>query len=207
MTKLVWDEVGGRQYETGIDRGVLYYGSASPWNGLVSVAETRTREVKPFYIEGMKFLDVEVLDAYSAKLQAFTYPSILDDLTGHADAGYGVFLHDQRARLFSLSYRTKIGNDLDADAGYKIHVIYSVIAIPSDHTFQTTDDTPDLDPFEWDLTARAQLVAGYRPASHISIDSRRVDPGDLAAIEARLYGTDTDDPDLPNLVDLLTMNF
>ena len=59
MTALVWDQVGERLYETGVDRGVLYLpgGSAVPWNGLISINEMVSREVKPYYIDGIKFLD------------------------------------------------------------------------------------------------------------------------------------------------------
>jgi hypothetical protein len=41
MTKVVWDQVGQRFYETGVDHGVLYipdgagvYNSGFAWNGL-----------------------------------------------------------------------------------------------------------------------------------------------------------------------------
>ena len=47
MTKLLWDQVGEREYETGVDRGVLYlpdgsgqYNDGFAWNGLVTVTES-----------------------------------------------------------------------------------------------------------------------------------------------------------------------
>ena len=42
MSRIIWDNVGEKTYETGLDRGVLYplntetnaYDSGGPWNGL-----------------------------------------------------------------------------------------------------------------------------------------------------------------------------
>ncbi len=49
MTRLVWDQLGDRVYETGLDRGVLYFtdGGGVPWNGLTSVEERSTRDIDP----------------------------------------------------------------------------------------------------------------------------------------------------------------
>src|SRR4051812_9206458 len=101
MTALAWDQVGTRRYETGIDRGVLYTldGVAVPWNGLVSISEDLEREVKSYYLDGVKYLDHQVLGAYAAKLGAYTYPDELDALLGLHDFAPGVVLHDQRSQM------------------------------------------------------------------------------------------------------------
>ena len=46
MSKIKWDEVGKRLYETGVDHGVLYpiqaggvYSKGVAWNGLSAVSE------------------------------------------------------------------------------------------------------------------------------------------------------------------------
>lgn len=207
MTKIVWDEVGERRYETGIDRGVLYLpasGAAVPWNGLTSVAETKTRETKTYHIDGIQYLAHNVPASYAAKLQAFTYPIELEELLGVVEFATGVFLHDQRAKMFNLSYRTRIGNDLEGEEyGYKIHVIYNVMASPSDFTHGSLSDSPSVAPFEWNLVAVPPLMVGEaRPTSHISFDSRWAD---LTAVETWLYGNDEVDPALPSLVDMLAM--
>src|SRR5215204_7134875 len=116
MTALVWDQVGERRYETGIDHGVLYLdsGDAVPWNGLIGVNEIVGRETKPYYIDGIKFLDHKVLGSYAAKLSAYTYPDEMDELVGTLEFTPGVFLHDQpSAKFFNLTYRTMVGNDVD----------------------------------------------------------------------------------------------
>lgn len=47
MSKLVWDALGERYYETGVSKGVLYvtddagaYGDGVSWSGLTNVTQT-----------------------------------------------------------------------------------------------------------------------------------------------------------------------
>jgi hypothetical protein len=218
MTTLTWDQVGDRRYETGLDRGVLYLpnGTAVPWNGLVSITEDIDREVKSYYLDGIKYLDHHVPSSYSAKLGAYTYPDELDELLGVSQFVPGVFIHDQRTRLFNLCYRTLEGNDLKGvDAAYKIHLVYNVLAIPSSVARDTLSDSPSVALFEWSLSGTPAQMFGIRPTSHISLHSRSIDPAKLAEVEAILYGTNGDldvdpvvpptAPALPDLVTFLAM--
>jgi hypothetical protein len=140
-------------------------------------------------------------------LKAFTYPDELDALTGITEWAPGVDIHDQRgAQLFSLSYRTGVGNDLEGvDHAYKIHLIYNVVAAPSDFAHGTADSNVSVQPMEWNLSGIPVVLAGIRPTAHISLDSRRMDPDLLAELETTLYGTEEDDPQLPDLMDLMAM--
>ena len=209
MTALVWDQAGERRYETGVDRGVLYppENAAVPWNGLISVGETVTREVKSYYIDGVKFLDHYVPGTYSAKISAFTYPDEMDDLVGIREFSPGVFLHDQRSPdVFNLSYRTRIGNDVDGiEHGYKIHILYNLLAVLGDVELSTIGENVEAQAFDWTVYGTPAQMSGIRPTSHISLDSRRILPDTLTALEETLYGTSTTDPDLPDLADLLGM--
>lgn len=209
MTALVWDQVGERRYETGVDRGVLYppSGYAVPWNGLISVNETVSREVKSYYVDGIKFLDHHVPGSYSAKLSAFTYPDEMDELIGTQEFVPGVFVHDQRSpRLFNLSYRTLVGNDVEGlDHAYKIHILYNLLAIPDDVTYSTNGESVEPQAFGWSISGTPAQMFGIRPTSHISLDSRRIDSAMLETLEEILYGSDEEDPSLPGLVDLLSM--
>lgn len=207
MTALEWDKTGERYFENGVDRGVLYTfdGQAVPWNGLTNVQETVERDVKSYYMDGLKYLDHHVPGSYAAKLDAFTYPDLLDELTGTMRFAPGVYLHDQRARLFHLSYRTGVGNDLDPRIGYKLHIIYNVMASPSGVGMATLSDKTDPASFSWELTGTPPAMIGARPTSHIHLDSRSINAALLAQIEARLYGTLDTEPELPSMVDLLAL--
>jgi len=207
MTALVWDEVGARRWETGIDHGVLYLpdGSAVPWNGLTGFSEDLTREVKSYWIDGVKFLDHHVPGSFKGTLSAFTYPDEFEELQGIREFAPGVSVHDQRTQLFNLSYRTRVGTDLDPEAAYKIHVIYNVQASPAASSFATLGDAPTPGTFSWELTGTPASMFGIRPTSHISLSSYRIDPELLQELEDLLYGTDTTPPSLPSLVDLLAL--
>ncbi len=208
MSVLAWDEVGERRYETGVDRGVLFLpeGGAVPWNGLVSITENLGREVKPFYIDGVKYFDHQIIGDYSANLQAFTYPDELESLTGVAPVKPGMFAHDQQSRPFNFSYRTKIGNDVDSvDHGSKIHILYNVLATPGNTQFSSLGESISPQLFEWVLSGKSEFSTGIRPTSHISINTRLVSSALLANIEEALYGTATTEPRMPPLPELLAM--
>lgn len=207
MTALAWDEVGSRRYEAGVDHGVLYLpsGDAVPWNGLVSLSEVLGREVKSYFIDGVKYLDYQVIGAYQATLKAFTYPDELDDLVGTSEFAPGVFAHDQPARTFHLSYRTRLSDDLDPDTHYRIHIIYNILATPSNQDFVTRSDSNTLSPFEWTINGAPPPIAGVRPTSHISLSSRSIDPTLLIDLEELLYGSVDQDAALPTPSELLTI--
>lgn len=207
MTVLVWDQVSDRRYEAGIDRGVLFplSGSAVPWNGLVSVNESRKREVKSYYIDGMKFLDHVIPGAYAATLSAFTYPDEFDKIIGIAEYAPGVNVHDQRAEMFHLSYRTRIGDVHEGlDHGYKLHLVYNLTAVPSDVTYSSLSDSVDPITFDWDLNGVQTLMWGIRPTNHLSFDSRHISPDVMEYIENQVYGTADIEPSMPDLIELLT---
>lgn len=192
MTRLKWDEVGDRVYETGLDRGVLYLpdGSAVPWNGLTAIIEAFNKESSPVYYEGMKINDLLVLGDFAASMKAVTYPDEFVELEGLAPVKRGLFYADQKPKSFGLCYRTQIGNDLEGDsAGYKVHILYNVTAIPNEKTYASVTSDPSLVEFEWTISAVPEEIEGFRPTAHIIIDSRDLDPWLLEELEEMLYGS------------------
>lgn len=205
MAPLVWDAVGDRQYETGVDRGVIYLpdGRAVPWNGLTSVQERSSREVQSYFMDGVKFLEKHTPSDYAADIGAYTYPPELDDLIGLESDVAGLFFHDQSSKFFSLSYRTKVGNDTEGlEFGYKIHIVYDVMATPQGTTHQTISESPSVAEFSFSLAGVPPLYDGHRPTMHLSIDSTRTDPARFAAMEDLLYGTQANDARLPTIQQL-----
>lgn len=208
MPILVWDEETDRVYESGLDRGVLYLpdGSVVPWNGLTSVIESFDKEVSPVYFDGMKISDNVSLGNFSATMKALTYPDEFSELEGLSELKSGIFAGDQMPQLFGLSYRTRVGNAVEGSlVGYKIHILYNVTAIPSDKTYSTISDEPELTEFEWNLTAVPEEIPGIRPTSHFIIDSTEVDPWLLEELEEMLYGSSSADAALISMYDLVSM--
>jgi hypothetical protein len=203
MTAIVWDEIGERIYQTGVDHGVLYLhdGTIVAWNGIVDVEESPSAELKSFFLDGIKYLETLSPSDFIGKLKAFTYPDEFDSVNGIAHVAPGLAYYDQAPESFNLSYRTKIGNDLEAEKyGYKIHILYNIIANPDSYAFVTAQDS-GVQPIEfgWTLTGTPQKVNKFRPTAHISINSRTTPAEILKLIEDKLYGTATSPPSLPSI--------
>lgn len=205
MAAIVWDEIGSRVYETGLDRGVLYLpsGNAVPWNGLLEVTEKANTEVTSVYFEGMKISELAARGAFLGAMKAITYPDEFSELEGIGVITNGVYLGEQNPQVFSLSYRTRVGDDVDSDAGYKLHVLYNVTAIANDKTFASITDDPNLTQFAWDISAIPDEVVGFRPSAHIILDSRNINPDQLQEYEDILYGTAETPPALIPMVDFV----
>jgi hypothetical protein len=209
MPALVWDAVGARRFETGVSQGVLYLsdGRGVAWNGLTAVAEATTgKTAEPLYFDGKKYMDYVFPGEFGVNIRAYTYPDEFLDYDGYATTGNGLLLDSQYQKTFGLSYKTVAGNDVNStDYGYKIHVLYDLTAISEDPEFATISDSTEATEFSWNVTARPQFVSGYRPTSHVIIDSRRMQPSVLATIEGILYGTSTGVAYLPLISDLLSL--
>lgn len=207
MTALVWDKIGERIFETGVDRGVLYLkdDTAVAWNGITGVEESSNPELKSLYLNGLKYLEYLSPGDYSAILKAITYPDEFESVGGIYKSINGISFYDQPVRSFSLSYRTKIGNDLDGeDHGYKIHIVYNVIADPATKVYASLGERIQPADFSWNLTGRPPDWSYFptRPTSHIALDSRKIDPDILSSFEDILYGTESESPRLLTLEDI-----
>lgn len=203
MTAIVWDQVGDRFYEAGIDRGVLYLpsGIGIPWNGLLAVTDQVSgNEGTPIYYDGIKYANVAALGDFSATLRAYTYPDEFLQFEGTLEVGNGLFVTNQPTSRFGLSYRTKIGNDVDGDdLGYKIHVLYNLSATPSQKNYQTFTNDRSVIEFEWNITAIPGEISGFQPTAHLIFDTRKMSPLLLADIENTLYGDELNEANLPEI--------
>jgi len=207
MTAIVWDATGERLYETGVDRGVLYmpnevgvYDNGVGWNGLTTVTETPSgAEANPIYADNQKYINLFSAEEFGGTIEAYTYPDEFVKYDGGALVNGGITIGQQNRPPFGLSYRTLLGNDIEAnDYGYKIHLVYGAQASPSEKAFATVNDSPEAIAFSWEFTTTPTAVAGHKPTSVLTIDSTKVTPANLAALELILYGTTGVDPRLPS---------
>jgi hypothetical protein len=206
MPRLEWDKVGERFFETGVDRGVLYiptdagvYSTGVPWNGLTSVTETPSgAESSPQYADNIKYLNLISAEEFGATIEAFTYPAEFAQFDGSVVIGAGVSIGQQNRRVFGLSYRTRVGNDLvGTDLGYKLHLVYGCQAAPSERGYATINDSPEALAFSWELSTTPVSVTGYKPTSLITIDSTKVDAAALTTLEDALWGATAGTARLP----------
>lgn len=205
MAKLQWDKTGEHFYETGVDHGVLYpmndggqtYATGVAWNGLTAVTESpEGAEVSAIYADNIKYLNLMSAEDFKATIEAYTYPEEFEQCDGSASLVQGVKIGQQSRKAFGFCYRTKVGNDLNPELGYKIHIVYGATAAPTERAYETVNDSPEAITFSWEVSTIPVEVTGFKPTAHVEIDSTKVEPAKLAKIEAKLYGSETEEPTL-----------
>lgn len=205
MSKLVWDKVGERYYETGVDRGVVYpqvsgtYPKGAAWNGLTSVTLSPSgAEPTPLYANNHKYLELMSVEELGGSIEAYTYPDEFAECNGTAEMIAGVRVTQQKRKSFGFSFRNLIGSDTDGDKhGYKLHLIYGALASPSEDSNTTVSDDPEAKAMSWEFSTTPVEVANFEPTSHIEIDSTTVAADKLTALEKVLYGDGETEARLP----------
>ena len=211
MPKLVWDKIGERYYETGVDHGVLYvqengaYSNGVAWSGLTTVTESPSgAEATPLYADNIKYLNLLSNEDFACTIEAYTYPDEFAECDGSASIAKGVTISQQKRKMFGFSYRTRLGNDVDGDDyGYKIHLVYGCLAAPSERSNASVNDSPEATTMSWEVSTTPVSVTvdgkDLKPTAHVVIDSTKADKSKLAALEDILYGKDGDSSTSPRL--------
>lgn len=205
MAKLVWDQTSEKTYETGVDRGVVYpqvagaYPKGEAWNGLINTTlSPEGAEPTPLYANNHKYVNLISAEDLKFSIEAYTYPDAFAECNGEKELAPGVRIGQQERTPFGYTFRNLIGNDTDGTAyGYKLHLIYGATAAPSENANATVNDSPEAKTMSWECTTVPAEVAGFKPSAHIEIDSTKVDAGKLAALEAILYGSESEEARLP----------
>lgn len=206
MARIVWDAVGEKLFEVGVDHAVLYplnsqavYTPGVGWNGITQIAETpEGGEPEKQYADNIVYLTLMSTEEQNGTIEAFMYPDEWAMCDGSTELSKGVMIGQQPRKTFGLSYRTKIGNDLEGqDYGYKLHLLYGAKVSPSERTYETLNDSPEPITFSWEFVTTPVAVTGHMPTALVIIDSTKVDPEKLAQLETILYGDEDNDPRLP----------
>lgn len=186
MARIVWHEIDRPLYETGLDRGVYFgaTGIGAPWNGLVSVSEDSEKTTAPIFIDGQKVRNRSKFGNLSAVVEAYGGPELLSTLVRN---------------FFGMSYRVQ------TDKGYKIVILYNVLASPEGKTRSTINSSADLVLSRFAITTINEEIDPYRRSARIIIDSSECAPGLIEAIEDILYGDASADSRLPSVSELMEL--
>lgn len=213
MAKIVWDAVGEKIFESGVDHGVLYpmgtggtYGQGVPWNGLTNITESpEGAEATDLWADNIKYGTLRSAETFGGTLEAYTYPEEFNECDGNVSVAQGVYIGQQSRKTFGLVYRTKIGNDTNSEAGYKLHIIWGATASPSEKTRDTINDSPEATTFSWEFDTTPVNVAGHSPTAKMEIDSTKADPTKLQELEKKLFGDTSTEAALPLPDEVLTI--
>ena len=210
MSRLEWDTIGERYYETGVKKCVLYpqtaggtYSKGVAWSGVTSVTESPSgAEASPLYADDIKYLNLMSVEEFGASIEAYMYPDEFAECDGSKEIAPGVKIGQQKRKAFGLCYRTTIGNDTEGDGyGYKLHIIYNALAAPTEKAYNSINDSPEPSTMSWELTTTPVQVKDAKPTAHLEIDSTKVEKDKLAALETILYGKDPTTPEAHDGVD------
>lgn len=215
-TKLVWDEIGERTGETGVDQGVLYpftsgeYATGVAWSGLTSVSENPTgAEASPFYADNKKYIELYSDEEFAGSIGCFTYPDEFKPCIGELESAPGVVITQQKRGMAGFSYRTKVVNDTDGlEYGYKYHLVYGARFGVASREHTTMNESPELEELGFDFTTTKVNVTNAKPTAHVVIDTTKLPEGSetkLATFLAAIYGDATTDPELPTPDEVVAM--
>lgn len=208
---LTWNNVGEKEFETGVSKGVLYpfdamavnktkaYGPGVAWNGLTAFNESPSgAEATKLYADNQVYATMYSAEEYGATLEAYMSPDEFDECDGSVEIAEGVSIRQQTRKSFGFCYRTEIANDTQGDAyGYILHLVYGCKASPSDRSHATINDSPEAETLSWELSTTPVQVEGKKPTATLEINSTKISKKALAKIEEALYGTETQDAYLP----------
>lgn len=159
MSALTWDAQGKRNYRVGVSKVVLYpdfedghYTNGVAWNGVTAVDESPDgAEANAFYADNIKYASIRSAENNKGSISAYDFPNALHGLDGRQEIEPGLVLGQQpRVKRFGFCYRTEIGNDANAEAGYELHLVYNASLSPSEKSHETQNENPDLMEMDWD---------------------------------------------------------
>lgn len=214
MAKLVWDKVGEKLWETGVDRTVLFpmntsggYAAGVAWSGITAINESPSgAEPTKIYADNIVYGVVMSPEEDALTIEAFTYPDEYAECIGEASVGTGAVIKQQSHKHFGLAYRTMVGNDtLGTEHGYKLHIFWDCISGASEDSNSTINDSPEQKTFSWSVTTLPVAAEGFQPTASMVIDSTKVPEAKLQQIEDLLYGTAQAESSLPTFDALKTI--
>ena len=198
MSKLVWDAVAERFYQTGCSHGVLYkqvngaYPAGVVWNGLTAVSENpEGADPTDIYADDIKYLSIRSAENYKATIEALYSPEEFDECDGSAALTTGVTISQQPRKAFGFTWQTIKGNGTELnDYGKVIHIIYGATVSPSEKSHSTVNDSPDVMNLSWEIDTIPVNVTGHKPTAHLQIDCTKLTAAQVTAVEKTLYGSD-----------------
>lgn len=213
MAMLVWDKTGERYYETGVDKVALYvqengtYPKGVAWNGVTAITESPSgAEPTPLYADNIKYLNLISAEELALSIEAYQSPEEFDVCDGTASPVDGLNIGQQDRKTFGLAYRTLIGNDTEGNNhGYALHLVYGCLAAPSEKAHNTVNDSPEATTLSWEVSTTPVAVTGFKPTSSLEINSTKVDKDKLTALEAKLFGSESEEATLPLPDEIITM--
>lgn len=187
MAKMTWDQTGSRFFHTGVSDVALFmqtgpsgtnegYVQGVPWSGVTGITQSPDgADAQNFYADNIKYLSLRAKENWKGTIKCYQYPETFKQALGRKElvAGSKVWVGQQPRKSFGLVWKTKYGNDTDGeDHGYVLHIAYGLTAGPSEEEDNTTNETPEINEFSFDLESTpASTSDGSFVSSYVELNS------------------------------------
>lgn len=187
MAKMTWDQTGNRFFHTGVSDVALFmqtgdsstndgYITGEPWSGVTGITQSPDgADAQNFYADNIKYLSIRAKENWKGTIKCYQYPVAFKKALGKKELvpGSGIWVGQQARKSFGLVWKTKYGNDTDGeDHGYIIHIAYGLTAGPSEEEDNTTNETPEINEFSFDLESTpASTTDGSFVSSYVELNS------------------------------------
>jgi len=221
MSKLVWDKIGERFYETGVDHCILFPEASNgttengvAWNGITGITEKPSgAESNPVYADNIKYLDLRSAEEYGVSIEALAYPEAFKPCIGLKSIVPGVVVGQQSRKRFGLVWRSRVGNDtLGDDYGYKLHMAWHCGAGTAEIAYKTVNNNPETQTFSWDCTCNTEDPdtedGELKATASVCLDETTMDEeakAVLKQLENTLFGTENAEPTMPTIQEVVAM--
>ena len=199
MSKLVWDAATTHFYQTGCKHGVLYkqdssgaYPAGVAWNGLTAVTVSpEGADATEIYADDIKYLTLRSAENIKATIEALYSPPEFDECDGSVELAAGMKIAQQARKAFGFAWETVKGNETELnDYGRILHILYGCTVAPSEKSYQTINDSPEVMNLSWEIDTVPAAVTGHKPTAYVEIDLTALSPAQVTAVENALFGAD-----------------
>lgn len=215
MAKLTWGATHEKTIENGVRRGVIYpmtsdgsYENGVAWNGIAGITLSPSgAERTSIYANDRRYLSLYSVEDLGMTVDAYNIPEEFKKCCGIVSLMDGVDIRQQDRTAFGFCYRTNVADDSSGEAGYKIQIVYSCLALPSSVNFQSEADNSEPVQYAFDISTLPVHVTGLKPVAIVVISSLSVNTTRLKDLEDVLYGKEGKFARLPfpeEVVDILS---
>ena len=199
MSKLVWDAPTTHFYQTGCKHGVLYkqnssgaYPTGVAFNGLTAVTVSpEGADATEIYADDIKYLTLRSAENIKATIEALFSPPEFDECDGSVELATGMKIAQQARKAFGFVWETVKGNETELnDHGRILHILYGCTVAPSEKSYQTINDSPEVMNLSWEIDTVPAAVTGHKATAYVEIDLTELSAAQVEAVEAALFGTD-----------------
>lgn len=205
MSKLVWDEVGKRLFEAGVEDVAIFpmtgnsYDTGVAWTGITAFnVQPQGGEANKYYADDIHYITVYSAETADFTIEAYTYPDEFKACNGEASLVKGVVIGQQTRKAFGAAFVSLVGNDTELqDYGKKLTLVYGCRVSPSEKPHSTINENLEPGTMSWSGTTTPIKVEGHKATATCEVDSTIVGDAAFKAVYDYVYGSETAEPTFP----------